>query len=1508
MDTYKSNLLSLKNISLNAIQNEAYKQLGYRYHSSLYAQLDRGTALLSDTRTMWQYMATYGPMHQVKLLKAFKYVPPAFFKKPFEIVDWGCGQAIGTITLFDYLNSQGIPNLIKKVTLIDPSEEILELAKFHTSLYVEESIPIETHASFFEALNPSDITPQDQSATLHILSNIIDIVEIDLKKLANLLDQSTKLESIVVCVSPLTPTNNRLHHFFRYFNRPLIHAESIKELPYKKLSGNPNICTYLSIIFNLDGDTTENLYPIYYYPPVYFSSAASLGFWGESGLGYFDLSEFYNYKVASPFDIGAHAYDDVHPILAVLNNIIMRGLPTKTSIYIEEILSSAFNATVKDIVRGSIYYKLNPNLSKDLIDNFSQDLFIEVLDKTIINDYNDYQLIWLQLFLTPLAINRFQKVLLESIITGRLDLNQSEWHILVEEQDVPFAALAVNDFTEMFNNLTSLTLDYHDLNLPAIYLDIISNETFANSPLHIDYEVNAHPAQKHSIREYDMVYDGSMLSDFKVDRHTFSKYKAKSDCYFKVGSTKEQAKNRLIYTSDIIKYKSFASKNDRGVYNINEELKVKLQYFLKLLFRKDDFREGQLPILDRAMQFKPVIGLLPTGGGKSLTYQLAAMLQPGVSIVIDPLKSLMKDQYEGLLQVGIDTANFINSSQSSEERKSVENRLKSSELQILFISPERLAIESFRQSLRHMHSYNVYFAYGVIDEVHCVSEWGHDFRFNYLHLGRNLYNYVKSKQGSLCLMGLTATASFDVLADVERELSGKGAFQLDSDTVIRFENTNRLELQYKIEEVPIKFPEDQYFDRNKNLPLHLPRPVNVSDKWHVFNVKGEYVKLLIKKVPLLFKDLNNDIAIKFIKDKFAARIGDKHQSTRDLSIEVSNKLLASRKTYDAAGIVFCPHVTGTGISVSEIKRKLITVNPDVGSYTGRDSDESSFKNMDKFRGNKQAIMVATKAFGMGIDKPNVRFTINTNYSSSLEGFIQEAGRAGRDQRMAIAFLLYANYKISRIKPDFQSNQYPLMLIKNKWFQGDDLKKYIREYRLKIPSDYIETVTPEHDMVKLKCNINNRMFAFNNCNETCKAYHNCKLKNTPRDLKGWHMELDLKRKLKEIGLNELSKDFTYMSPDFDTVLYFFDENFKGDAYELSNLEYLLFKSKLTIRFVQDKRIVESKESNGFMQALLSDSTPDEIHVIVPYTEENYPDIAKAIYRMACIDLVSDFTQDYRNKTLKIQANKKAHGSYYDELKHFLLRYYSDEKANEEVNYAKQQNTSSHNNPTVREIYNCLSYLTFFVYSKISEKRKRAILDMRTFCLNGIEKGKHWLQTNEELKDYLYYYFNSKYARSGYKTEVGGLPFSLVDDTDYGKKSSIALIKKYLRVANDPAIIGFSTPVDNVRHLQGASKYLLRSVTDTNPTVSLLWAFSTIFLGTKDNTRLLNELRSTLYDGMIALGNDTGFNDSFWEFFTYFTNVIDTYSHKHSSDLIRELRVVVHGEILSSITKKYCINGK
>ena len=299
-----------------------------------------------------------------------------------------------------------------------------------------------------------------------------------------------------------------------------------------------------------------------------------------------------------------------------------------------------------------------------------------------------------------------------------------------------------------------------------------------------------------------------------------------------------------------------------------------------------------------------------------MTYQLAAMLQPSVTLVVDPLKGLMKDQYDGLLNIGIDCISYINSdiTKNYEEGRKRELALTGSQVQIMFLSPERLSIYRFREVLRSMRESGVYFAYGVIDEVHCVSEWGHDFRLAYLHLGRNLFNYVLPKEvegedNHISLFGLTATASFDVLADVERELSGPNAYSLEDDATVRYENTNRLELQYYVYEVDAK---------------------EAPNAWAVGDIKEEKLLEVINDATQKIADIQNNSAVKYIKERFIERenlmdsaIIDKIHNT-DLTVDVEREWYNHTNT-NAAGIVFCTRASGrANLSVPTVEASVVS--------------------------------------------------------------------------------------------------------------------------------------------------------------------------------------------------------------------------------------------------------------------------------------------------------------------------------------------------------------------------------------------------------------------------------------------------------------------------------------------------------------------------------------------------------------------------------------------------------
>jgi superfamily II DNA helicase RecQ len=1455
---------------------------------SLWNNLNQGVDLLTTDELMNQYISSYGNMHEAKIQRALGTVTNSkdVFSKKLSIIDWGCGQGLATACYFDFLIRHQITNNTQKVILIEPSSKALNRAKLYSNLYLKDESKIRLVKKFLDDVTKEDIETEE-SITLHFFSNILDVPQIDLKSLAQLVGENVNGEHYFFCVSPLiSGRSHRLDVFYNYFNtvnRPPVFSEvEESQNPLQLIGEDAHLkdqfrnYTLKMKVFKFEKQTTYFI-PIEYYPSVQFHAAYILDCIGNKFHGQMDeirlLSDF---EVLAPFDIGASVYDDVHPIFAVLNNIVTRGLPTKASPFVETCFAEFGNRS-QDNDFGSLIY-------------------------TCDDSDNEVE----QLVNSPLLIARLQKSVIEAILTERLDFSKDEWNVLVKENDVPCAAIAFADLIQMFNNLTALSVEYDKMKFPKVNLEIIGSLDYLNSTLHLDIKPIAEPTSNQKQKEFDLVIEITSAKIESDERADFSEFKCENDCYFKIYSATQRRGQRNIYTSDIIEYKSIVKKDTQGIYKIVETNKTYLQFFVQLLFRKDDFRPGQLPILNRALKNKSVIGLLPTGGGKSLTYQLAAMLQPGVTLVIDPLRALMKDQYDGLIKIGIDTCTFINSTLSSQEKSERERQMETSQMQFVFLSPERLCIYKFRERLKNMRDMNVYFAYGVIDEVHCVSEWGHDFRFAYLHLGRNMYNYVlpKNKQQRLTLFGLTATASFDVLSDVERELSGNGAYQLDSDTVVRYENTNRLELQYKVEKVNVEYEVDNYFDKNELLDPSLPKALNISNKWSVFNSKKAFLSSYISQVPHYLHELQEVSAVKVIKDQYNERQNlQEDLSGINLSVPFSSEFYNFSEEYKQAGIVFCPHKMNTGISVDENANSLKDFISDIGTFTGSgdgddadEIDERSFKNLELFRDNKLPLMIATKAFGMGIDKPNVRFTVNMNYSSSLESFVQEAGRAGRDRKIALATILFADYRLVRINSKYASTQFPIGVIKNKWFKEEDLTEILNFYKIKVENEYFDYFTPNQDLVKLRCKVDNRKFGFNECSE-CVEFKDCKLGKVPREARGFQYLDDLKAILENNNLELPKKDLEYVSADYDSVMYFYNNNFKGSLIEKQTMHAILSKSE-TDFFLND-----SEEINGnaletvsnFLKKLLSVEIGTEIVAFVSY-RNNYADYAKAIYRMCCIELIDDFTQDYGRRQFRIVTRRKPDGEYFNGLQRFLMRYYSVERAEEEILKAMEYKGDN-------EIHQCLSYLTEFIYEKIAVKRKRAIDDMRSFCIQGISDEKDWKEINEDLKDFIYYYFNSKYAQDDYETE-NGEPFSLTTDTEKGKVSTFEILFKYLRVIDEDVYGSSGSQKDSVKHLQGAVRLIRRSQIDKNPALAMLNVFCLGYLGTNNNEALEQELENSFKEGYKDFYSDSLDKDLFYKKIGNFSRILmSSYVHKGILKDIENWRIECELDIHSSWVQKF-----
>ncbi len=364
-------------------------------------------------------------------------------------------------------------------------------------------------------------------------------------------------------------------------------------------------------------------------------------------------------------------------------------------------------------------------------------------------------------------------------------------------------------------------------------------------------------------------------------------------------------------------------------YNVSKNKLHNLEELLFELFGFEHFNDGQFEILEHTMNGYNTIGILPTGGGKSLIYQFASLLEPKITIVVDPINSLIKDQIDGLAKkFGI--TRCLNLTSSNENRAVDEGKLRKGNALFAFLSPERFQIEGFREILVSL-SYNRSIERVVLDEVHCLSEWGHDFRIPYLMLADTLKTYCGD---NVKYLGLTATAAASVINDLIVEL------RMDMTDVVFLKHLRR-----------------------KNLTFHFMN----------FNQQTDMSKALLNQISDVNTKLNGDKTNSMII--FSRTKGGKSQT----SIENIYRLL--QPIYD---------------NVLEV-------------YHGSLKTEDKEISQDEFVNNKKSILIATKAFGMGIDKPNIRCTIHYGTPNSFEAFYQEAGRAGRDQKPANCYIFTYKY-------------------------------------------------------------------------------------------------------------------------------------------------------------------------------------------------------------------------------------------------------------------------------------------------------------------------------------------------------------------------------------------------------------------------------------------------------------------------------------------------------------------
>ncbi len=1150
--------------------------------------------------------------------------------------------------------------------------------------------------------------------------------------------------------------------------------------------------------------------------------------------------------------------------------------------------------------------------------------------------------------LIPLAIARLQKLINQFLISNPQLCSAPFIKIAILERDLPCGQLAIDDLNQLYQHLNGLA--ENQFILPKILVDIFSDNEYG-----ISHDTYAAKKPETLIpAEYNLIIDNAILwrtGIFQADKQFAGNENA---AIIRSAHFTEHDHVNTVYSAKPITYRSLTREAGNENHLEIEEAIPFIEYFLKNIFFKDHFRKGQLPILNRALQNKSVIGLLPTGGGKSLTYQLAALLQPGITIIIDPIRSLMVDQFESLINIGIDKCDFINSILTTLERKFVQNRiLPESKAQFIFCSPERLVIQEFRNALDLTKSNKAYFTYCVIDEAHCVSEWGHDFRTPYLNLGENAINHCHTFTGNnIPLFGLTATASFDVLADIERELKIEDD---DGKAIIRYENTIRDELNYAINHIVVK----------------LDDPHKKVNKAQVGALKSETTKLVLEdlfKPDAKFWQYNNPDCLRKILTKtyneFLPEFEKQQKSLEDFISEGIHRIRFNSDNhsvfskdengkYSNGAIVFCPHTgkpnqynSRSELGVLTYLGLLQTENTKhtFGFFIGSGNDENaaaidkdSFDNLKKFKENRASVMIATKAFGMGIDKSNIRMTIHANIPSSIESFVQESGRAGRDGKTGLSVILYNN-QISRDK------EVILSFHRNSFKGADKERSVLWELRNGIFTPFFTNLVsinnqlnelfevtlflelgrarPEKDsssfiFIKNESNFNVGWINFErkNWNVTVtdsisKLYYDyiIKLVELIPDFRS-KTKVELLEFLKEKqtaigqgnGIEKLLREaavgesFSIQIP-FKNAFYAKPDSGLGnitDGIALESHFNHFISSSLIKNLLLNKMLEEDPLYNAFRNAVEDDQIFEEfigslninrdtynllINTVMLrvryYLPRNVSDTAKAIYRLTSVGIIDSYTIDYLNKQFKINFKKKEDEVYFDNFSRLIERYTSQEEAKKII---KNCRLSYQTDDKATVISKVLEHLTLFIYDKIADKRLRAIDDMVNLCNESINITDPLLQS-ERIKENIYYYFNAKYTRKDNKALTSDGAFINADlnfDSEQGLSFNDT-IWKYIEI-----IIPFDDNgaiINNLKHLRGASMRMLRSRTGS-PQYNILKAFC-LFALSKNIPDLLEEAQQELSAGILLWDEIEGDKFNFSEFYLRFKQNI--FNHLGAKD--------------------------
>lgn len=1280
-------------------------------HKDYNAYTDRGKKILETPGECNRYIERFFQMHYFKIIdsisKLFSYDKiHEYSGKGVILYDWACGQGLGSWLFLNQLAERRLKIKVAEIILIEPSAIALKRAEILIR-YIDKNVKLTTINRMLNDTSEKELIRTEDSLRIHYVSNFIDMLSwesIDhLSKL--IIESQVHQDYALVALSPYRASAlDRFINNFPESNRVIVSqrdctkdnscanckldkefcSDSIKSRGTKRIERIALITAKQSQIrfvakppqeFEEDLEVTNVASASYVCDPV-------LRLIRESRYIFPVEEAKFTFKLPHQ---RKDAPEQELSVLGVLMNQIVRGKPSYVPIEIEDMLVEAYSGIIeREIKNGNIEDKFTLPAEEML------DLYRGLPSKlALINQ--ELQTVAVDALI---YMAQTQYALLQYL---KLNYTADRVRFILLEKERFYAHFCMLSLINMIQKLSALV---PESKFPKIEYEVygdIHDSLLASCNSKFGFSISdlASLDTAYLNREDVLVICGEIPGTIT---------KKDMENAITVGPTSEEAVTERFHSNEHICY----SLSDQGDPTREKLIDDSLHYFLRSLFRKQDFWPKQREIISKTLELHSVLGVLPTGGGKSLIYQYSALMQPGFCIVIEPIRSLMKDQHEELSDLQINSI-YINSDLEPVEKMTRLNRFVAGESLFLLMSPERMQMPLTKIDLLYMSNQRRYASYFVIDEAHCVSEWGHDFRPSYLSLAKNAVDCFMTKFGKpLPLIALTATASLDVQHDVQKEMTINGS----------------------------------------GLPDIVTDPIKRQEI-----------------------------------DYYFLRATDKHDELGKLFSSLTNESCQTPISKENAALVFCTYKKGlTGVFGSRndgfyysLKRRYDD-HIGVGYFSGADEKNAqvSIEEMNNyqnlFKRSQIGIMVATQAFGMGFNKPNIRYSFHVDLPKSIESLVQESGRIGRDKSSSSSYLLYnerdRDFKLQLMNKSHVSRELAAIIL-NEIFgiKSDENKLDIRklisgiDYYSKWPKE------PEHKRIYFNQIIkeDNDINQANNNNRAC--YFDLALKQLVNDPK----------KPVDNGLFEAVRFALRHSTILTDILV--------PLKKRSLLDIIKFNNSLVYHHKISKYLMFNSLKNNPDYCQYARNIELEI---------NFDEVQKqcefVLYRLQLLGVIENYSNNYSSGDFEVEFKVPDIDTIITIYEAYLEKYRSKAFVHKRITALKDMLDSEDLFDHYSRIFDDLSG---FFDENIQKKRNQALQEMYQTADLGKKKSK------EEIRDLLDHYFNSKFISD------------LTTDTDGGKEEKWETLLKYINEVADPAN---GSRIENLEHMEGACSRLLQEYPD------------------------------------------------------------------------------------------------